>query len=44
MMMHDVDLFGIGESEYHKTVRPEGEIRIAEADAPARRERRPSTT
>jgi acyl dehydratase len=30
MMMHDVDLFGIGETEYHKTVRPEGEIRIAD--------------
>src|ERR1700751_1882220 len=29
-MMHDVDIFGIGEQEYHKTVRPEGEIRIAE--------------
>jgi acyl dehydratase len=29
-MMHDVDIFGIGESEYHKTVRPEGEVRIAE--------------
>jgi acyl dehydratase len=30
MMMHDVDLFGIGDSEYHKTVRPKGEIRVAE--------------
>jgi acyl dehydratase len=30
MMMHDVDIFGIGESEYHKTVRPDGEVRIAE--------------
>ena len=30
MMMHDVDIFGIGESEYHKTERPEGEIRIAQ--------------
>ncbi|HZC91112.1 MAG TPA: MaoC/PaaZ C-terminal domain-containing protein, partial [Mycobacterium sp.] len=29
-MMHDVDIFGIGESEYHKTERPEGEIRIAQ--------------
>ena len=29
-MMHDVDIFGIGESEYQKTVRPEGEIRIAQ--------------
>src|SRR3954467_9525303 len=30
MMMHDVDIFGIGESEYHKTVRPDGDIRVAE--------------
>ena len=29
-MMHDVDIFGIGEEEYHKTVRPEGEVRIAD--------------
>ena len=29
-MMHDVDIFGIGEDEYHKTVRPEGDIRIAD--------------
>lgn len=29
-MMHDVDIFGIGDDEYQKTVRPEGEIRIAE--------------
>jgi len=29
-MMHDVDIFGIGESEYQKTVRPEGEVRIAD--------------
>ncbi|WP_041319192.1 MULTISPECIES: fused (3R)-hydroxyacyl-ACP dehydratase subunits HadA/HadB [Mycobacteriaceae] len=31
-MMHDVNILGIGESEaaYEKTVRPEGEIRIAE--------------
>jgi meromycolic acid (3R)-3-hydroxyacyl-[acyl-carrier protein] dehydratase HadAB len=29
-MMHDVDIFGIGEEEYHRTVRPEGEVRIAE--------------
>lgn len=28
-MMHDVDIFGVGEEEYHKTVRPEGEVRIA---------------
>jgi acyl dehydratase len=31
-MMHDVDIFGIGETEYVKTVRPEGEVRIAEPD------------
>jgi acyl dehydratase len=31
-MMHDVDIFGVGDSEYHKTVRPEGEVRIAEGD------------
>jgi acyl dehydratase len=30
MMMHDVDIFGIGEDAYHKTVRPEGEVRIAQ--------------
>ncbi len=31
-MMHDVDILSVGESEaaYQKTVRPEGEIRIAE--------------
>lgn len=29
-MMHDVDIFGISDDEYEKTVRPEGEIRIAE--------------
>ena len=29
-MMHDVNIFGVGEAEYHKTVRPEGEIRIAD--------------
>ena len=31
-MMHDVDFSGIGtlDTEYHKTVRPEGEVRIAE--------------
>jgi acyl dehydratase len=32
-MMHDVDIFGVGESEYHKTVRPEGEVRIADSTA-----------
>ncbi|MGE2815129.1 fused (3R)-hydroxyacyl-ACP dehydratase subunits HadA/HadB [Mycobacterium heidelbergense] len=30
MMMHDVDIFGIGEEDYQKTVRPEGEVRIAQ--------------
>lgn len=32
-MMHDVDFSGIGtfDSEYQKTVRPEGEVRISEA-------------
>lgn len=29
-MMHDVDIFGIGDEEYQKTVRPEGEVRIAD--------------
>lgn len=29
-MMHDVDLFGIGEGEYVKTVRPEGDVRISD--------------
>ena len=29
-MMHDVDIFGVGESDYRKTVRPDGEVRIAE--------------
>ncbi|CRZ17302.1 fused (3R)-hydroxyacyl-ACP dehydratase subunits HadA/HadB [Mycolicibacterium neworleansense] len=29
-MMHDVDIFGVGDDEYQKTVRPEGEIRIAD--------------
>jgi acyl dehydratase len=33
MMMHDVDIFGIGEADYHKTVRPEGAVRIAEGGA-----------
>jgi acyl dehydratase len=28
-MMHDVNIFGVGETEYVKTVRPEGEVRIA---------------
>lgn len=30
-MMHDVDLFAINDDEYQKTVRPEGEVRIAQA-------------
>ena len=29
-MMHDVDIMGIGERPYGKTVRPAGEVRIAE--------------
>lgn len=31
-MMHDVNILGVGENDgdYHKTVRPEGEVRIAE--------------
>ncbi len=32
-MMHDVNIFGVGEEEYHKAVRPEGEVRIAEDTA-----------
>ena len=28
--MHDMDIFGVGEQEYHKTVRPEGEIRVSD--------------
>jgi acyl dehydratase len=34
-MMHDVNIFGIGEADYHKTVRPEGEVRIADDSARA---------
>ncbi|MGV0807668.1 fused (3R)-hydroxyacyl-ACP dehydratase subunits HadA/HadB [Mycolicibacterium setense] len=30
-MMHDVDLFAINDDEYQKTVRPEGEVRIAQS-------------
>jgi len=29
-MMHDVDIFSVGETEYRKTVRPEGEVRISD--------------
>ena len=29
-MMHDVNIFGVGETEYVKTVRPDGEIRVAD--------------
>lgn len=29
-MMHDVDIMGVGEGDYHKTVRPAGEAHIAE--------------
>ena len=34
-MMHDVNILGVGESDaaYQKTVRPEGEVRIAEGGA-----------
>jgi acyl dehydratase len=28
--MHDMDIFGVGEQEYHKTMRPEGEVRISD--------------
>src|SRR3954464_807437 len=28
--MHDMDIFGIGEQEYHKTVRPAGDVRISD--------------
>lgn len=30
-MMHDVDIFAINDDEYQKTVRPEGEVRIAQS-------------
>ncbi len=30
-MMHDVDIFGVGEEDYTKTTRPDGEVRVAEA-------------
>jgi acyl dehydratase len=29
-MMHDVDILTVGESDYQKTVRPEGEVRLAD--------------
>jgi meromycolic acid (3R)-3-hydroxyacyl-[acyl-carrier protein] dehydratase HadAB len=29
-MMHDVNIFGVGEEDYQKAVRPAGEVRIAE--------------
>ncbi len=29
-MMHDVDIMGVGEAPYEKTVRPPGEVRIAD--------------
>ena len=29
-MMHDVDIFGVGEDDYVRTVRPEGEVRISQ--------------
>jgi acyl dehydratase len=28
--MHDMDIFGVGAQEYHKTVRPAGEVRISD--------------
>ena len=34
-MMHDVNILAVGESEYHKTVRPAGEVRIAGDDGRA---------
>ena len=42
-MMHDVNILAVGESDadYQKTVRPEGEVRIAEGD-PARTPATPS--
>lgn len=32
-MMHDVDIMGVGEGSYEKTVRPEGEFRLAQDTA-----------
>lgn len=32
-MMHDVNIFGVGETEYRKTVRPAGEVRMANDEA-----------
>ncbi|MGD9619286.1 MAG: fused (3R)-hydroxyacyl-ACP dehydratase subunits HadA/HadB [Mycolicibacterium sp.] len=32
-MMHDVNIFGVGEEQYRKTVRPPDQIRISTADA-----------
>jgi acyl dehydratase len=29
-MMHDVNIFGVGEEEYEKSLRPKGEVRISE--------------
>ena len=37
-MMHDVDIIGVGGAAYEKTVRPEGEVRIADDS-----DRRPGT-
>ena len=33
MMMHDMDIMAVGEGTYEKTVRPEGEVRIAQGGA-----------
>jgi acyl dehydratase len=30
MMVHDVDIVGISDAEYHKTVRPDGEFRLSD--------------
>jgi acyl dehydratase len=29
-MMHDVDIFGVGEEEYHKTERPDGDVQLSD--------------
>lgn len=32
-MMHDVNIFGVGEENYRKTLRPQGEVRFSQGDA-----------
>ena len=32
-MMHDVNIFGVGESEYRKTVRPDGDVHVSDGAA-----------